>query len=417
MNNKEALCKLYSDILKLGGCVSDEKGNIFINLGTDQNVPLTVDGKRLLLPTEENLKSNDTNTLIFHPLAKSIIKQESPIIIRLRKAINIRLNTVTALLARCFLEIMSSTDKHKNLQPEQLDLVTKLSNIDAKALDVFVKKFISGAGVIPDKNFIFIFIKRRAIIKELNDKGVDVEKIYSRGGIVSFPFYEKLNEDSDNLRVKDKKAFKDIFEYIFTDINHTDFYNQGSSSRQAPTLLALLKTAVNIASILNDHIEKFKNFIPDYEDLLFDLDFYEFFNRDDSEAILEKLVISVPPQHDSGGIIADTVKSIETKTPEQTKLQPQEERFKNFNNPAQPTNEVVKNNGKLNWDSIVSTNENVARTLNKPMFDNRFQPQVGYQHTQARKQPGVHYNNNSNNSGYFGGGGFGSSGNNRKNLI
>lgn len=394
MSNKELLCKLYKDILKFAGCVTDEKGSIFINLGTDQNIPLTIDGKSVLLPLEDNLKKVDDNILIFHPLAESMLKQESAISVRLRKAINVRLNIVSGLLARHLLNIIGSPDLHKNLQPEQMEIVSKLSNIDSDTVNNFVKKFLTDTETAPDKNFIFIYIKKRAVIKELNAKGVEVDKIYSRGGIVSFPFYEKLKDiPAKKHRVKDIKAYNDVFEYMFTDIQHTDFYNQGSSSRQAPTIAALLKTAVNIASILNDHIDKFKNFIPDYEELMFDLDFYDYFNKENSDELIEKLTISIPPQDDSDGVIAEIIKS--NATVKQPVVQEQTKPFNPFDGQRVVVNEPVKTGGKLDWNSVVSTTESVNKSLNKGNFGMQYQPQQGYQNQPTRRQPGMMQNNNS----------------------
>ena len=403
MTNKELLCKLYKDILKFAGCDTDENGNIFIKMGTDEGIPLTVEGKKVVLPTENNLKSSDENIIIFHPLAESMFRQETPVSIRLRKCINTRLNIVIGLLARHLLNIISSTDLHKNLQPERVEIMTKLSNIDSDTVENFFKKFLMDKETPSDKNFIFIYIKKRATIKELDIKENEVEKIYSRGGIVSFPFYEKLKElPTKKYRVKDLKAYKDVFEYIFTDIHHTDFYNQGSSSRQAPTLVALLKTAVNIASILNEHIEKFKNFIPDEDILTFDLDFYEYFNKDNSEELLEKLAISVPPQNDSGGVIAEVIKSVKPEQP--TIQQPQQDTtYKPFSNQPQPQVQpsAVGSDGRLDWNVVVNTNRDVSTKLHSNQFSNQYQTREGYGYNvPTRRQPGMIQNTT---SGWYGG--------------
>lgn len=409
MNNKEILNNVYKGILKFAGCTTDENGAIFVSLGSDESIPLTVDGKRVVLPTENNLKNPDENTIVFHPLAESIFKQESNISLKLRKAINIRLNAVTGLLARSLLTIMSDKDFHKNLEPEQIELVTKLTDIDSKTVETFMKKFLLDKEISPDKNFIFIYIKKKAGIKELNDKGVEEEKIYSRGGIVSFPFYEKLSEHSGKtFRVKDLKAYKDVMEYIFTDIHHTDHYNQGSSSRQSPTLIALLKTAVNIASILNDHIYRFKNFIPDYEDLVFDLDFYDYFNKENSDEILEKLIISVPPQDDSGGVIAELLKTEKKSEPIVTQPQKQEG-YKPFTLTKQEQPRTLRTEKGLDWNSVINSNENVARTLNRNPGYGGYQMQSGYQPTASRRQPG--------DTQYGGGSSFSGFSRNRRNLF
>lgn len=403
MTNKEILCKLYEDILKFAGCEADDKGNILIKMGSDEGIPLTVEGKKVVLPTENNLKSSDENIIIFHPLAESMFRQETPVSVKLRKCINTRLNIVIGLLARHLLNIISSTDLHKNLQPEQMEIMTKLSNIDSDTVDNFIKKFLMDRETPPDKNFIFIYIKKRASIKELDNKDKEVEKIYSRGGIVSFPFYEKLKElPTKKHRVKDLKAYKDVFEYIFSDIHHTDFYNQGSSSRQAPTLIALLKTAVNIASIINDHIEKFKNFIPDSDELYFNLDFYDYFNKDNSDEFLEKLAISVPPQNDSGGVIAEIIKSAKPEQQQDVVKHTQSDNtFKPFSNQQQVQPTIVGNDGKLDWNAVVNTNRDVAVKLNNNQFGNQYQPIAGYSpNVPTRRQPGMMQNTN---NGWYGG--------------
>lgn len=173
MTDKELLCKIYECVLKFAGCETDDNGNIHIRMGdaNSSTLPLTIDGKSVVLPTTENLTKSGDNTIIFHPLAENIYKEERPALVRLRKIINVKLNFVIGVLVQHLLNIVASPELHKDLSPDQLELVTKIRNVDKKTLDAFVKILTQGADTSPDKNFVFIYLKKRAKIIELDSKG------------------------------------------------------------------------------------------------------------------------------------------------------------------------------------------------------------------------------------------------------
>lgn len=391
MSDKELLCTVYKSILKFAGCTTDDKGNIFIHAGTSNNdsIPLVVEGKSVVLPTQDNLTGGRENITIFHPLAENIYKEERPVLAKLRSIINVKLNIIIGVLVQHLLNITASPELHDELTPEQMELIVKVKNIDKKTFEAFVKILTQGASNSPDRTFIFIYLKKRAKIIELNSKGGKEEKIYSRGGIVTFPFYTKLEEKQKNLRVKDMEGFRSIFEYIFTDINNTEFYNLGSSSRQAPSLEAILKTAMNIGVILNDHINMFSNFIDEHESLLFDTDFYEYLKDED---FIGKMARVIPPQDGSEGIIKDITKGVNN-----TNVSMQENvAFKPFSNNnigviEQP--KVIVTNKGLDWDSLVNSNPNIARNAGVNNSN------VGYyQNTSSRPIPGQKQTMNNNRS-------------------
>lgn len=388
MTDKELLCNIYKSILKFAGCETDDKGNIHIRLGdaNSDTLPLTIEGKSVVLPTTENLTRSNENIIIFHPLAENIYKEERPVLVKLRKIINIKLNFVIGVLIQHLLNIVASPELHKDLSPEQMELVTKIRNVDKKTLDTFVKILTQGAEASPDKNFVFIYLKKRAKIIELNSKGEKEEKIYSRGGIVTFPFYVKLEEKDKSLRVKDVEAFKSIFEYLFSDIHNTEFYNQGSSSRQAPSLESILKTAMNLGAILNDYVNLFSNFIDDHEQLLFDTDFYEYFKN---EELIERVTRSVPPQDGSEGVIAEITKSnnqIKPIVQEDNKFKP----FSNTNIGVIEKPKVTSTGNGLDWNSIVNSNPSIARNAGASFFSG----QNAGQRQPVRPIPGQKYSNN-----------------------
>ena len=400
MTDKELLCNIYKCILKFAGCTTDEKGNILIHAGTadTDTTPLVIEGKSVVLPTQENLTSGRDNIVVFHPLAENIYKEERPVLVKLRSIINVKLNIVIGVLVQHLLNIVASPELHKELTPEQMELVIKVKNVDKKTLDAFVKSLIQGSNTSPDKNFIFIYLKKRAKIVELNSKGEKEEKIYSRGGIVSFPFYTKLEEKDKNKRIKDTEAFKSVFEYVFADINNTEFYNSGSSSRQAPSLEAILKTAMNLGVILNDHINMFSNFIDGYENLLFDTDFYEYLKDDE---LISKIAKAVPPQDGSEGIIKDITNSLVQTAPvaqESNVFKP----FANSTIKAAEQPKVISTSRGLDWNSLVNSDPTIARNAGV-----MFTPGMGMQQNgSSRPTPGQRPVNNGNNfnRGYSGGG-------------
>ena len=288
------LLEIYTSILKFSGLDADEQGYISSKLD-DKRTPLLINGARLVLPTKNNLINfNQDEKIIFHPLTENILRGESDVIKKLKHVINIRLNFTLGVIAQQLLVMVSSPEHHSKLSPEQAEILTIIKDADEKSVHNFISAMVSGIKIKPDNLFVNIYLKRG---------GTHHGKRFSRVGIVSFPFYDSLKtEKHEKIRVKDKETYKQLFQFIFTSIDDPEEYNFGSNSQVAPYLSALLKTAANIASRLNDIIVMYKDYIDESDKLTFDSDWLEHF--DDLNALLPE-IRSIPVQYGNDGNIND----------------------------------------------------------------------------------------------------------------
>lgn len=265
------LLQLYESILNAACLSVDADGFVSVRLQND-NSPTTVNGKRLALPTQKHLANPQPDSkMIFHPLSENIMRGESEVTTKLRHSFNVRFNFTFAAVAQSLLQIASSVAEHHKLNPEQSEVLSALKDADETTLVNFSKIMVNSIKNDPGKSFVNIYLKRGGKIGD---------KKYARIGVVSFPFYEQLqNKEEDvcgvKLRVKDRATLKALCEYIFPAIKNTEAYNAGSDSQIAPFLEALMKTVKCLAMCFNDIFDLFNKHIEGYEELVFNSDWVE----------------------------------------------------------------------------------------------------------------------------------------------
>lgn len=275
--SKDNVVKFYKDILQTAGCAVDKDGNVsVINLlNTEENSPVLLDGKRLVIPTQQQLSVPDwSNRLAFHPLVENIMQDESPVLAKYRQILNQRIQGVLSLAIITLCEVASSSKDTKKLSPEQLEFLTAFKDADEKTISVLtslLKRMPLGSVT---HAFVSIYLKKGGVIQG---------KKFSRAAIVSFPFYTELLKDEKevygvSLRKKDKETFKKVMEFIFPSIAEAGSYNAGTLVKQAPFLTALLIAAGKLMDELNTVISLFSEFsgLGDYK---FDLSWNQFLDE------------------------------------------------------------------------------------------------------------------------------------------
>ena len=260
------LLKLYEGLLNLSGLEADKDGYISVINDKDNKLPLMIKNKRVVLPTQFHLKnSNPEEKLLFSPIPESVFKGPSEVLERYKDCINIRLNIVTGTLFSYLLALSKNNEIHSKLDPEQLDLIIKLKDVDETSVKNFTNLMLSGVESRIKKFFINIYLNRGGIVKE---------KRWARVGIVTFPLYEELKKEENTiynvkLRAKDKIIYKKLYEYVFPFINERFYYSEGSQSEVAPWLDSLVRTTLSIYTNISDNINKFKDFIDEPDSMLY----------------------------------------------------------------------------------------------------------------------------------------------------
>lgn len=341
----EKLISIYKAILDFCGLEADKEGYISTKLD-DHQEPTMVNGKRLVLPLQEQLRSaNNTEKQMFHPLNENTLRGESEVITKLKDVINVRLNFTFGVVVQSLLNLVASPEFHKKLDPDQTELMIAVKEADDKLVTNFTKIMVAGVKADATKIFTNIYLKRGG---SLNGRR------YARVGIVTFPFYMELCKDSDKLfgvkvRPKDKESMKQVMKFIFSGIEEPNFYSFGSDSPTAPNLEALLQSAALIASRFNDIIEQFKDFIDGAEKLVFASDWMEDFENLEG---LAPLIRRIPMQAGNEGVVEGAT------TPELpvATQQPQWTQPTQVQQPQKPP-EVKKTKRGLDFNSIVQAQQ------------------------------------------------------------
>lgn len=389
------LNEIYRSVLKFCGLEADDQGYISTTIN-DSREPCFIDGLRMVLPTQNHLKNfNAKEKIIFHPLTESTLRGESEVVKKLKHVINVRLNFTIGHIAHSLLDLIASPEIHSRLNPEQSELMFQVKDGDEKSVTNFVSQMVAGIKAHPDRVFVNIYLKRGG-----NCNG----KRYSRVGIVSFPFYQKLIEDKvEKIRVKDKDTYKELMQFIFPNLTNEEEYNFGSDSQVAPYLESLMRTAANLASRLNDILVTFGDYIEDSEKLIFDADWLEAFQ--DLNALMPE-IRKVPVQFGNDGSlsIVDEIAAPETQ---QIQVAPQQQQpYQQPGYPQQPQQpaaparpELKITNKGLDFKSLMQTNPAVASAYN-PMLPHIAAQQYQQQMMAMAQQPPSWANNPQMPPGY-----------------
>jgi len=290
---------IYRSILAFAGIQVDSDGFAYTQY-KDSKKPFLIKNQRLALPTQENLKNfQPGEMIIFHPLSENIAQGESEVISKLKYSINVRLNYTFGIISQSLLSIVNNVDLHKNLNPDQTELLIEIGSVDQTSMTNFTKIMLAVINENPDSGFLNIYLRRGGRV---------FDKKYSRAGIVNFSLYKELKESTNNtikgikVREKDKELFLKIYKFIFPKIDQPQAYDYGSESSTAPFLDSLMKTALNIAGRFNDILDMFEKEIDSSSDLVFDSDWVSKF--DNLDALIPE-IRRIPMQHGNDGSNGD----------------------------------------------------------------------------------------------------------------
>lgn len=258
------VAEFYSGVLTAVGFEVLENGDVHINqLGVKK--PMTIDGKLLILPTENNLRQGvGQNRIMFHPACESFIRKESPVQKVLRTAMSLRIKSVTTVLLQFLMDIASDVSKQQTLSPSQSQYLTELAKVGTPTADTY-KQLDQVLRKLSDNNKII-----RNWVKV--DQVLDGQK-YLRVGMIDFPILaERDNGTNTIFGVKmSPKANKEIIlklvEYIFPNATVPGTYCYGTNDMSAPNLLAILKSYEYVATATNHIVELFREHLAVYPEL------------------------------------------------------------------------------------------------------------------------------------------------------
>lgn len=288
------LLKLYEAVLAFCSMEPGDGGKIDV-VSNGSRKPAMIDDQRLAMPTMENLRADpDEKLIIFHPLREYIDRGESVVVRKLKHHVNVRLNFAVYALASELFRVIADTAKHDRLTPEQRELLLQVRGVDATTEKRFMEYVLKKYKGMETRYFTNIYLKKSGTYRG--------EK-HARVGVVSFPFYELLDDESvKTSRVSDRDTFRQMLEFIFPGSkNDKEEWNSFSDSRNAPWLECLLKTSLKLAERINELSHMYKDFLADREDFLFDTSWADAIDNLDA---YQSEISSIPTQRGNEGTVA-----------------------------------------------------------------------------------------------------------------
>ena len=257
MSKSEKVLEFYKALLATFDIITDDNGLLSHKTS---GAPIMIDGKRLAMPTNDNIKLAGRNELVmFHPLSENVFEGMSEVFIELRHIVTAKLHKIIAYTAHTLLKLVLDKASHEGLSNKQMATISSLSDVDEKFVDSF-KKLVNKLEVTGNKQLINLFMKYGG---ELND-----EK-YMRVAYVSFPLLELINSSEDYIihdvkfRKKDMAILKTVFTVIVPKAFEENAYSAGSNSSIAPYFVSLLLAACNVLEDTGSTTWRFRSYIED----------------------------------------------------------------------------------------------------------------------------------------------------------
>lgn len=289
---RDELIEHYKILLAIGWLYAEEDGLISVMNGGDL-MPATINGKRWILPTREQMKNtNWENRIGFHPVRESYNLGVSDILGALRDQWQARLHASIAHFMRQLLAIANDQKGQKNLTPDQSQVLNALPKVTANTVATFASLLKNTLSRGDADMFIKIMIRRGGTVGG---------KIYGRAGLVRFPIYEALVASKDapvngvTMTVKDRTMLISLFEFIFPSLKgNPEAFNVGIDSRTAPFMESLTRCTFKVIKELQKSAAPYLDIIvlPDVLEFPSNMDFW--IDAFDSKDMISLMAGTIP---------------------------------------------------------------------------------------------------------------------------
>lgn len=275
----------YEGFLRSLGMVVGADNTISYQGADGDLIPMTVESKRLVMPTQEMLRTIDNKFHIaFHPLCEMIMRNESPVQRKIRTVINTHTTGIIIQLMMTLTALAISDQKDKTARSEYFDLFTLLNGAKKTTFQA-VEKLVEVIEVTGVNNRLINFSVKRS--GELGGKK------YRRCCQVTFPILDEWTPDKPEDRIygvkmskKDKSIILLLLNFIIRGLQVPDAYSVGSDSMIAPTFMSIANAYAALMTDVNVVVWQFKDELPNigimqadlsWLDLAQDLDQYNGF--------------------------------------------------------------------------------------------------------------------------------------------
>lgn len=352
----------YAGVLK-DVMVEDTTGSGLLSsvYDAEKPQPITIGGKRLVLPQRDVLKAgNKDDQIIFHPLSENITRAESDVIKQLRDLIQWRCHAIIVVLAQELGRVAATSSEHKRLGPQAGKYLKQVPDFDERTYDALVKKVLKRASVTdPERRLISITLRQGS-----KAKGDGV----LRSANVHFPIFEDFARDDVDVMgtalpsKKAKAKIAKLFEIILGTEDERAAYSYGSSNMDAPYLHALLTAFHRIGVRLNAIVATHTKLLGDdlAAELKLDLDWVEGLEE------FARLRAAVPPQKGNEGAIKVDAETGKVDSAPVTQREPVKEKIL----VAPPTARETKEEVDLPWEDG-KLDANRRRELDRELAERR----------------------------------------------
>lgn len=268
----------YNAILPAFSIVADDDGRLSQKNPLGTLAPLSIEGRRLVLPTKTWMKKGfGEDHLPFHPLCEVMSREgTSPVIQLLQRQAKAVISYNVFSMLQGLLKVAVDKESHKDLPLECTDFLKKLSNADKTSMDLL------------DKLLAAATKKNRLLTVYLKNGGKFDGKKVNRSAIIRFPVMEDLQGDPKdttvlgvNIPKKQRPTLIALFKLVLPFGDNPEEYSYGTVSRIAPYYTSLLTAYHKICTVLNQSINTYaeKLNIPVKPIELFDMDVIEEFSK------------------------------------------------------------------------------------------------------------------------------------------
>lgn len=292
MKNK-ALNTFYTNLLEDVGVVDGGDGKLsYHRIDVDDKIAITVEGKRLTLPTRENLQSSDSAIIMFHPASEQLMSGPSPILDAFRDYVMLRLSTTAASIAMAAMTAAQSNALQKKCKGKGNELLRVLTGADAK-MESTLEKVLDNVGMTPETRMYNIFLVAQG--SKENPRGLRTAK-------VSYPILDDAHSGDETeffgvkmpRKTKDKPSIVGLLSLVLgVDPEESNPIAEYTSTlHQAPYFHSLLTAFMSIAKHQNELIDGLVKAVPNLKELKYKLNWSEEF--EDFEDFIKKVGYAAP---------------------------------------------------------------------------------------------------------------------------
>lgn len=242
----------YKSVLTALPYSVDEAGLISTLNPTGSMVPAMVEGRRLVLPTQEWMRNGfGEDYQPFHPLGEQLSRKgTSPVLQHMQKSAKAVLAHSFITMATEMLKVAADQSLHKDLPPSCKDYLKKVKDADKDTVAAFGKVM---AAALKKNKLLTVYLKHG---------GKHDGKVVNRLCVIRWPLLELLDgPDDDVLGVKftNKKHRATISALLrlIMPFGDTEEYSAGSINRVAPYFHSFLQAYLKAAEQMNKIIHRY----------------------------------------------------------------------------------------------------------------------------------------------------------------